>query len=40
MRTKFYGIHESFSTDPSNVNFKLHNHDEYEILLFLEGDAK
>lgn len=40
MRTKFYGIHESFSSNPSNANFKLHNHDEYEILLFLEGDAK
>lgn len=40
MRKYFYGIGESFSPDPSNVNFKLHNHDEYEILLFLEGDAK
>ena len=35
-----YKIFESLYDEPSNVNFKLHNHDEYEILLFLEGDAK
>ena len=40
MSTKFYGIHEGFTSDPSNINFRLHNHDEYEILLFLEGDGK
>lgn len=36
----YYKIFESLYHEPSNVNFKLHNHDEYEILLFLEGDAK
>ena len=40
MYTNYYKIFESLLPDPSNVNFKLHNHNEYEVLLFLEGDAK
>ncbi len=40
MFANHYKIFETFSSNPSNVNFKLHNHDEYEILLFLEGDGK
>ncbi len=40
MEKQFYHMKESFHMDPSNQNFMLHNHDEYEILLFLEGDAK
>lgn len=40
METHFYKIHTVHTPSPSNLNYKLHNHDEYEILLFLEGDAK
>lgn len=40
MQTHFYKISASYNADPSNAKFQLHNHDEYEILLFLEGDAK
>ena len=40
MYTNSYRIGEHTLPSPSNANFKLHNHDEYEILLFLEGDAK
>lgn len=35
-----YTIVESLFPDPTNTNFRLHNHNEYEILLFIEGDAK
>lgn len=28
------------TSSPSNQNFRLHMHDDYEILLFLEGDTK
>lgn len=35
-----YTIAESFSEAPTNEHFQLHNHNDYEILLFLEGDAK
>ena len=34
-----YSIGYSCNEDPSNEKFQLHNHDEYELLLFLEGDA-
>ena len=40
MYANYYKIFESLLPAPSNVNFKLHNHNEYEVLLFLEGDAK
>lgn len=35
-----YDILESYTARPTNVGFGLHNHDEYEILLFLSGDAR
>lgn len=35
-----YSISESFSAAPTNAHFQLHNHNDYEILLFLAGDAK
>lgn len=40
MRGEFYSIGESVSEHVMDITFKLHNHDQYEILLFLEGDAK
>ncbi len=36
----FYSIDELTNNKPSNKNFRLHFHDHYEILMFLEGDAK
>lgn len=33
-------INEIYTEMPSNRTFYLHNHDEYEIFLFLEGDSK
>ena len=35
-----YNISESYTAAPTNAHFNLHNHNEYEILLFLEGDAR
>ena len=35
-----YTIGESFTAAPTNAYFQLHNHNDYEILFFLEGDAK
>lgn len=35
-----YDIQESYTALPSNAGFSLHNHDDYEILLFLSGDAR
>lgn len=35
-----YSIGESYTEAPTNAHFQLHNHSDYEILLFLEGDAK
>lgn len=35
-----YSIAESFTEAPTNAHFQLHTHNDYEILLFLEGDAK
>lgn len=35
-----YTISESYTETPTNAHFQLHNHNDYEILLFLEGDAK
>ena len=35
-----YAINETFVAAPTNAYFQLHNHSDYEILLFLEGDAK
>lgn len=40
MKPIYYSIGESCLEKPSNVNFHLHNHDDYEIFIFLEGDAK
>lgn len=40
MIEQHYSIGYSCNEDPSNVKFQLHNHDEYELLLFLEGDAR
>lgn len=40
MASDLYSIGESFTESPSNANFQLHNHDEYEIFLFLKGDSK
>ena len=40
MKNKYYSIGYNCNEDPSNVKFQLHNHDEYEILVFLEGDAR
>ena len=34
-----YYIDYATTTDTSNVTFKLHNHDEYEIYMFLGGDS-
>ncbi len=36
----YYAINETFAAAPTNAHFQLHNHSDYEILLFLEGDAK
>ena len=35
-----YSIAESYTDAPTNAHFQLHNHSDYEILLFLEGDAR
>jgi len=40
MEQSYYGISTNFILAPVNQNFQLHCHDQYEILLFLEGDAK
>lgn len=32
-----YSISESYTQAPTNANFELHNHSDYEIFLFLEG---
>ena len=37
MFADYYKIFEHLLLEPTNVNFRLHNHNEYEILLFLEG---
>ncbi len=34
-----FQVYQSETEEPSNENFYLHRHDEYEIYLFLEGDA-
>lgn len=35
-----YTLDETIIQKPSNQYFQLHNHNEYEIYLFLEGDSK
>ena len=40
MNPIYYHINENCTEQPTNDHYHLHNHDEYEILLFLEGDAK
>ena len=40
MNEMLYKISYNTTLEPSNQNFQLHNHDEYEILMFLEGDAR
>ncbi|MBQ8816075.1 MAG: helix-turn-helix domain-containing protein [Lachnospiraceae bacterium] len=39
MKVKYYYIDDVLTLMPSNALFQLHTHDEYEIFLFLEGDA-
>ncbi len=36
----YFDVSETVHEKPSNVNFRLHTHNEYEIYMFLEGDAK
>lgn len=36
---EYFSISETINNSPSNKHFYLHTHDNYEILLFLEGDA-
>ncbi|MBQ4515470.1 MAG: AraC family ligand binding domain-containing protein, partial [Clostridia bacterium] len=36
----FYKMREAEFLNPAHTNFLLHIHEEYEILLFFEGDAK
>ncbi len=38
-RTKNYGVGFNVTLSPSNENFVLHSHDNYEIYLFLAGDT-
>lgn len=40
MKTHDYTISETITDHPSSKKFYLHNHDDYEILLFLNGDAR
>ena len=40
MNNELYYIDDAMSEKPSNVHFSLHEHDDYEIYLFLNGDAK
>ena len=40
MSSSDYSLSWSKMEKTSNMNFYLHNHDEYEIYLFLEGDSK
>lgn len=40
MSEKLYELTEQQTEHPSNVHFQLHNHDNYEIYLFLEGDTQ
>ena len=35
-----YSISEGYTDNPTNEHFYLHFHDNYEIFMFLEGDAK
>ena len=35
-----FSIAESYTPARTNAHFQLHNHDDYEILLFLAGDAR
>ncbi len=40
MQNHLMYVDEQIIEKPSNFNFRLHNHDDYEIYLFFEGDAK
>lgn len=40
MQKKLYRADENHAQAPSNEHFFLHNHSEYEIFLFLEGDSQ
>ena len=40
MNEVYYSINDRNISKPTNVQFQLHCHDQYEIFLFLEGDAK
>ena len=36
----YYSFGDTTTDMPSNVHYQLHTHDDYEILLFMEGDAR
>jgi len=40
MKKQYYEIDYKCDEAPSIVDFRLHNHDAYELLLFMEGDAR
>ncbi len=40
MQGELFSIYEAYTDKSSNENFHLHNHDEYEIYLFFEGDCR
>ena len=40
MQDNFYYASETTTEEPSNKNFHLHNHNGYEIYMFLQGDAE
>ena len=40
IRRKDFRVRETIEQSTSNENFRLHEHDSYEILFFLEGDSK
>ncbi len=39
MNNSTYSIHHTTTERPANKHFELHNHDNYEIFLFIEGDT-
>lgn len=40
MHPKYFSVRETHTPTPVNTSFKFETHEYYEILLFLEGDAK
>ncbi len=39
MDNNMYSVHHTTTERPANKHFELHNHDNYEIFLFIEGDT-